>query len=66
MIKPLMVLLPDGKRRPSLAAPALVPLISIMGVPAYPGWVAPSITTGSVMDGKALVGLMVRTPVPGI
>ena len=36
------------------------PLSSTTGVPAKPGWVVPSITTGSVMDGRDRTGLMVR------
>ena len=36
----------------------------MIGVPLKPGCVVPSMTTGSVMVGRAEVGLMVFTPLP--
>ena len=44
---------------------ALSPTQLMIGVPA-PGWVVPSIVTGSVIVGSADSGLIVCTPVPGM
>ena len=44
--------------------PALVPFNSMIGVPAKPGCVVPSMITGLVIVGKALVGAIVCKPLP--
>jgi hypothetical protein len=51
-----------------LVLPAFWPLISMSGVPVYPGCVVPSITTGCVIAGNTFrnVGEIVWTPAPGI
>src|ERR1043165_6894781 len=64
--KPRTVLLPAGKRSPAALLPAAAPFDSITGRLVKPGWVVPSITTGSVMAGKAEAGEMVNGPEPGI
>ena len=51
---------------PATPWPAPAPSSSMSGVPAYPGWVVPSIVTGSVISGRADAGEMVWTPAPGI
>src|SRR4028118_614716 len=60
--KPCTVLLPAATVKPFTPAPALMPLSSIIGVPAYPGWVVPSIMTDWVMVGKAEEGAIVWAP----
>src|SRR5712691_1787619 len=52
--------------RPLVLAPALLPFNSIIGAPAKPGWVEPSIVTVSVIVGSAEIGLIVCKPEPGI
>jgi hypothetical protein len=44
--------------------PAFTPFISMRGVPAKPGWVVPSIVTGSVTMGSGDCGAMVCGPLP--
>src|SRR5947207_14010481 len=51
--------------KPLAAAPASAPLNSIMGKPANPCSVVPSITTGALMTGKGESGAIVNGPVPG-
>src|SRR5579859_4919659 len=64
---PRTVVFPPAIEIPSTLAPALVPLISITGVPAVqPGWLVPSTKTGFVIAGRAEASVMVCTPPPGI
>src|SRR5947209_4253595 len=58
------VLLPAVIVRPRDDGPALAPLSSMRGTPAYPGCVVPSRTTGPVIVGRADRGLMVCGPLP--
>src|SRR5260370_37979602 len=59
----------------TVLAPALIanpfPLVwvassAIIGLPAKPGWVVPSMITGSVIVGSADAGAIVCTPAPAI
>src|SRR5262249_1657028 len=50
--------------RPLTPAPALVPFNSINGVPANPVCDVPSMMRGSVIVGRAEVGVIVWTPLP--
>jgi hypothetical protein len=52
--------------RPSAFAPAWDPFSSMMGLPVKPGWVEPSIVTGSEIVGKAVEGAIVWSPEPGM
>src|SRR5205814_859164 len=45
---------------------ALVASISISGLPAKPGWVVPSMITGSLIVGSTDAGAIVCTPAPAI
>ena len=56
------VLAPAVIRRPLAPDPARLPSISTMGDPMKPLCVVPSITTGPVITGSAVVGLMLGTP----
>ena len=66
MTSPL-TLLPAGllKARPATTG-TFAPLSSMIGVPAKPGCVVPSMTTGWLIDGSPVSGAIVRTPVPGM
>src|SRR5437870_225285 len=55
---PRTVLLPAVITSP-FAGPAMDPLNSMIGLPVKPGWVVPSIVTGSVIVGRADVGAIV-------
>ena len=66
MIKSLTVLASPEISSPLLPAGALVPSMSISGVPVKPVWLVPSMITGVVVAGSAADTLMVCTPVPGI
>src|SRR5262249_6462913 len=61
---PRAVLLPPLMVNPFTPDPALLPFNSMIGVPANPGCVVPSMVTGPVMVGKADSGAMVCTPEP--
>ena len=65
MSRPRIVVPGPSIERPS-ASPAAPPASSISGVPAYPGWVKPSIRTGAVIAGSGVLGAMVSTPWPGM
>ena len=54
MARPLIVLPsePGASSNPSPVSPP--PLISIIGVPEYPVWLVPSISTGLVIAGKGV------------
>ena len=65
MTSPRTVLPPARMVNPNACAPAtLLPSNSIIGVPAKPGWVVPSMVTGSVMNGRNEPGVIVCTPPP--
>ena len=49
----------DARVRPEAPAGAPLPSISMSGVPAKPGCVLPSMTTGWVTAGSSIVGLIV-------
>src|SRR4051812_27827642 len=66
MTSPLTVQLAAVIVNPLIPAPALAPFNSMIGVPAKPGCVVPSITNGLVIVGKAEVGVMVKGPPPGM
>src|SRR4030095_9354113 len=65
MTNPDTTLFPAVILRPSAFAPALEPSSSMIGLPVKPGWVEPSIVTGSESVGKAVEGVMVWDPEPG-
>ena len=48
------------------ASPVPWPTMAINGVPAKPGCVVPSMTTGLVIAGRGEAGAIVWTPVPGM
>src|SRR5436305_10496624 len=64
MTKPRTVLLPASICRPLAFAPALVPFNSMIGFPAKPGCVVPSMMTGSVIAGRGEGGRIVCAPAP--
>ena len=68
MTSPRMVLpeLPAPSSRPLTPEPAAVPDSWMIGVPAKPGWVVPSMSTASVIVGRADVALMTYGPPPGM
>jgi hypothetical protein len=66
MTSPETTLLPAMILRPSTFAPAWDPFSSMMGLPLKPGWVEPSIVTGSETVGKAVEGVIVWSPEPGM
>ena len=49
-----------------MLAPAFLPSISTIGVPANPGWVVASIVVGLAIDGKGVSGLITNGPSPGM
>ena len=60
MAIPRSVLAPTSNRRPMVLPLVAAPFNSMTGLPAKPGWVVASITTGSVMAGSAFVGVIVN------
>src|SRR6266853_6968967 len=64
MTSPLTVLAPALIANPFPLA--LVTSISIIGLPAKPGWVVPSMITGSLIVGSTDAGAIVCTPAPAI
>src|SRR5262245_34845440 len=62
--RPVTRLPPPEIRSPFEPAPARDPSISMIGVPAKPGCVVPSIVTGSRIVGSADVGWIVLAPDP--
>src|SRR2546428_9164302 len=70
LLKPLItnprtVEFPALITKPCTVPEARDPFSSIIGVPAKPGCVVPSIITGRVIVGRAEVGLIVNGPGPG-
>ena len=64
---PSIVLPPAAMTRPLFPDPVRpAPLISIRGVPAYPGSDSPSITTGLMKAGSDVLNVIVAGPVPGM
>ena len=64
MTRPVIVLDPAVMSRPSTPVPAAAPLSTMIGAPANPGCVVPSIVTGSVIVGSADVTAIVFAPEP--
>src|SRR5271166_5135363 len=66
MSRPLIVLPPEpgARSNPSPVFPAA--LISMIGVLEYPAWLVPSISTGSVIAGKAVWTLIVYDEADGM
>src|SRR5437773_6288123 len=62
---PRTVLLPAVILIP-FVGPALAPFSSMIGLPANPGWVVPSMVTGSVIVGRKNASIIVCTPAPGM
>src|SRR5215469_6359469 len=64
MTSPEIVLDPAVMLRPLTPKPAEAPLNTMIGVPAYPGCVVPSMVTGSVIVGSGDVTAIVFEPEP--
>ena len=64
MTSPVTRLSPAVMYRPLAPTPALEPSISMIGVPAKPGCVVPSITTGPTIVGSAESGTIDFCPEP--
>ena len=64
MARPRSVLAPAENRRPTVLSLVEAPSNSMTGLLVKPGWVVASMTTGAVMAGSALKGMMVNGAEP--
>ena len=58
--------LPPAPMESATSFPDWLPSSSTIGLPAYPGWVAPSMIAGSSIDGRPESGMIVYGPGPGM